>query len=80
VKRLKEKIDVAIANRKQLKKELADKDAQITKLLAQQEFLTQQAAKVEGLIDENISQANQIEELLGELSQLTRRISEELIG
>ena len=80
MKRLKEKIDVAIANRKQLKKELADKDAQITKLLAQQEFLTQQAAKVEGLIDENISQANQIEELLGELSQLTRRISEELIG
>ena len=72
--KLKEKIDQAISRQKRLEEDLAERDLTITRLLKDQKFFKKQADKVEGLIDENVKQANKIEDLLAEIEDVTRLV------
>ena len=76
MRKLKEKIDVAIKSRKRLEQELEERDERIGALLKDVKFFKEQAAKVEGLIDENIKQANKIEELLADIEEANRQMAE----
>lgn len=87
LKKVRNKIDVAILKRKELKDELAEavaalvsKEDRIKELDRKLKLLSLQAAKVEGLLDETIRQANTIEDLKTELEELTSRIDTELVG
>ncbi len=87
LRKISNKIDVAILKRKELKDELEQaigdlkaKDDRITELLREHKLLSQQAAKVEGLLDETIRQANIIEDLKEELETLYAKIDNELLG
>jgi uncharacterized protein YdcH (DUF465 family) len=85
LRKISNRIDVAILKRKEIRNELKQaigdlkiKDDHITELLREHELLSKQAAKVEGLLDETIRQANVIEDLKTELEELTTRIDNEL--
>ena len=85
LRKISNKIDVAILKKKEMINELEKvigdlkaKDDRITELLREHELLSKQAAKVEGLLDETIRQANVIEDLKTELEELTTRIDNEL--
>ena len=87
LRKISNKIDVAILKRKEIKDELEQsirnlkvKDDRITKLLREHKLLSQQAAKVEGLLDETIRQSNIIEDLKTELEELYGKIDNELLG
>lgn len=79
MRKLKEKIDVAISKRRQLNDDLVSRNEEIGELLKELTFLRRQAAKVEGLIDENVKQANRIEELVGEIEVISRQVDEGLL-
>ena len=87
LRKISNKIDVAILKRKELKDELEQsiealtaKDACIKQLLREHQLLSKQAAKVEGLLDETIRQSNIIEDLKEELEMLYAKIDNELLG
>ncbi len=87
IRKVKQQVDLAIGKRKDLdveliraKKDLAEKDEQIEKLISKEIFLRKEAAKVEGLLDETIRQANFIEDLQTDLENLYQQIGEGLVN
>ena len=58
---------------------LETRDERIEQLLGELDFYKSQAEKVEGLIDENVKQANKIEQMEADLEEISRQIESGLV-